>query len=98
MGGVVVAELYTEHTWFNPPNNKRLLTPQAALHLRYEDHPMNTDLPFIDPTARRNKSKIELAPRPMDIAGKGLADPTNLVSAVLQAAAWARPAIPSAAP
>lgn len=27
----------------------------------------------------------------MDIAGKGLADPTNLVAAVLQAAAWARP-------
>ena len=34
----------------------------------------------------------------MDIAGKGLADPTNLVSAVLQAAAWARPAIPAARP
>jgi hypothetical protein len=37
---------------------------------------MNTDLRFIDPTARRNKSKIELAPRSMDIAGKvvGLLD------------------------
>ena len=30
---------------------------------------MNTDLRFIDPTSRRNKSKIELAPRSMDIAG-----------------------------
>ena len=31
---------------------------------------MNTDLRFIDPTARRNKTKIELAPRSMDIVGK----------------------------
>lgn len=37
---------------------------------------MNTDLGFIDPTARSNKSRIELAPRSMDLAGKvvGLLD------------------------
>lgn len=37
---------------------------------------MNPDSEIIDPTARRNKSKIELAPRPMDLAGKviGLLD------------------------
>ena len=34
------------------------------------------DLPFIDPTAGGGKSKIPLAPRPMDLAGKvvGLLD------------------------
>lgn len=37
---------------------------------------MNTDLRFIDPTARKSKSRIEFAPRPMDLAGKviGLLD------------------------
>jgi len=37
---------------------------------------MNTDLGFIDPTARRNQTRIELAPRSMDLAGKviGLLD------------------------
>jgi hypothetical protein len=37
------------------------------------------DLPFIDPTAGGGKSKIALAPRPMDLAGKvvGLLDNTK---------------------
>ena len=37
---------------------------------------MTTDLGFIDPTAGGNRSKIALAPRPMDLAGKvvGLLD------------------------
>jgi hypothetical protein len=37
------------------------------------------DLPFIDPTAGGGKAKIQLAPRPMDLAGKvvGLLDNTK---------------------
>lgn len=37
---------------------------------------MTDALPFIDPTAGRNKPKIALAPRPIDLAGKvvGLLD------------------------
>ena len=37
------------------------------------------DLPWIDPTAGGGKSKIALAPRPMDLAGKvvGLLDNTK---------------------
>lgn len=37
---------------------------------------MITELGFIDPTARSNKSKIAFAPRPMDLSGKviGLLD------------------------
>ena len=40
---------------------------------------MTTDLGFIDPTAGGNKSRIALAPRPMDLAGKvvGLIDNTK---------------------
>jgi hypothetical protein len=37
------------------------------------------DLPFIDPTAGGGRAKIQLAPRPMDLAGKvvGLLDNTK---------------------
>ena len=40
---------------------------------------MTTDLGFIDPTAGRNRARIALAPRPMDLAGKvvGLLDNTK---------------------
>ena len=40
---------------------------------------MNENLGFIDPTAGGGKSKIALAPRPMDLAGKvvGLLDITK---------------------
>ncbi len=40
---------------------------------------MPNDLPFIDPTAGGGKTRIALAPRPMDLAGKivGLLDNTK---------------------
>lgn len=40
---------------------------------------MANDLPFIDPTAGGGKTRIALAPRPMDLAGKtvGLLDNTK---------------------
>ncbi len=40
---------------------------------------MSTELGFIDPTAGGGKSRIALAPRPMDLAGKvvGLLDNTK---------------------
>jgi hypothetical protein len=40
---------------------------------------MTTDLGFIDPTAGGNRTRIALAPRPMDLAGKvvGLLDNTK---------------------
>ena len=40
---------------------------------------MTTELGFIDPTAGGNRSRIALAPRPMDLAGKtvGLLDNTK---------------------
>ena len=40
---------------------------------------MTSDLGFIDPTAGGNRSRIALAPRPMDLAGKvvGLLDNTK---------------------
>ena len=40
---------------------------------------MTTDLGFIDPTAGGSRSRIALAPRPMDLAGKvvGLLDNTK---------------------
>ena len=40
---------------------------------------MTSDLGFIDPTAGRSGSRIALAPRPMDLAGKvvGLLDNTK---------------------
>jgi hypothetical protein len=40
---------------------------------------MTSDLDFIDPTAGGNRSRIALAPRPMDLAGKvvGLLDNTK---------------------
>ena len=40
---------------------------------------MTNDLGFIDPTAGGSKTKIALAPRPMDLAGKvvGMIDNTK---------------------
>jgi hypothetical protein len=40
---------------------------------------MTNDLPFIDPTAAGSRTKIALAPRPIDLAGKvvGLLDNTK---------------------
>ncbi len=40
---------------------------------------MPNDLPFIDPTRGGSKTKLQLAPRPMDLAGKvvGLLDNTK---------------------
>jgi len=40
---------------------------------------MTTDLGFIDPTAGGHRTRIQLAPRPMDLAGKvvGLLDNTK---------------------
>jgi len=40
---------------------------------------MARDLPFIDPTAGRSRSRIALAPRPIDLAGKvvGMIDNTK---------------------
>ena len=43
------------------------------------------DLPFIDPTAGGGKTRIALAPRPMDLAGKvvGLLDNTKEQGALI---------------